>query len=315
MAAEAPSESMLGGAGSFRACPPRRGADMTADEAAYAAAVAAGQETLPLRKLAADSILEEEHWKAVFMKLWPHAFTLSVLAVYGAPILAFCNLARDATVQFWVGNLGMYTLAIPVMLVLCHAIHLRLGGPREGPVISTAVLPAVVLLILGNLHLVMSSGLGSVLVSKDCSTFQAKQDVQHSWRVAAQLYETCLNRTVRANHVPFVQGLKLIRLPDCAEYKVKDGEADPHKEFRERWDYLRTVEEQYACAGWCWEAVPLWTNQAVKDACSYASGLVLKQRVRYVASLVISYTVIVGAIFITGIVQFGTYVRKRGEEW
>lgn len=300
---------MLGATGPFRACPPRD-VDMnlsSADEAAYAA-----RETLPLRKPADDP---EERWKVLCKHLWPHAFTLSVLAVYGAPILAFCNLSRDASVQFWVGPLGMSTLAIPVLLVVCHMVHLRLGMPREGPVISTAVLPAVMLLILGNLHLVMSSGLGAVLVSKDCTTFQAKQDVQHSWRVAAQLYETCINRTVRANHVPFAEGLKLVRLPDCAEYKVKDNGEDPHEEFRERWEYLRLVEEQYACAGWCWEAVPMWTTQRVKDACSYASGLVLKQRVRFVASRVIAYSVIVGAVFITGIVQFGAHIRRRGEDW
>lgn len=256
-----------------------------------------------------------ERLRKMLGQLWPHGFTLAILACYGVPTVEAVRLAREPSVQYWVGWLGYLALAIPVLLALAHGVHLRMGRPAEIPVIITTVVPAILLNLIATEHLAVSGNIGAILVSKDCMTHMVKQEVQHSWKVAANLYEGCVNRTTKEHKLPFSEGLRVLRLQDCAEvFAIVDGK-DPFEEHRERWQYLRSMEEQYACSGWCWESAPLWTFQAVKDSCAATSGMVLLHRVGIVSSQIQCIAVLLGTVFALCTALLGVRLRRGGGSW
>mmetsp|Transcript_102812 Transcript_102812/g.299883 ORF Transcript_102812/g.299883 Transcript_102812/m.299883 type:complete len:336 (+) Transcript_102812:113-1120(+) len=255
----------------------------------------------------------EEQLARRLRRNWPHYYMLACLALFSAPVTAALHLAEDASVSFWVGDWGFYAVVVPWLLALFHVVNVRVGEPRMIAVICTTVVPAIVLGVIANIHLNLSGEFAHRLIAKDCVTWREKRGLQASWTAAAGLYERCVNRTVAEHGLSLGDGLEVLRLQDCNEYVVQDP--DVWAEHRKGWEYLRRLEEEHECAGWCYHAVPLWSFQGTKDACAITAGNVLIQRVDVVASRMLSYSVAVGIVAILGIMLYGREMRRRGFEW
>lgn len=244
---------------------------------------------------------------------WPHYYTLACLALFSAPVTAALHLARDASVHFWVGNIGFCAFAIPWLLALVHVFNVKVREARMIPVICSTVIPAIILGVIANVHMHWSGQISHRLISKDCTTWQTKRNIQKSWVVAAGLYERCVNRTTAEHQLKFSDGLQFLRLQDCSEFDVQAP--DIWAAHRPAWAYLRRMEEDHECSGWCFHSAPLWSFQATKDACAITAGNVMTNRVDIVSQRMLAYALVVGIISILSIMQYGHELRKRGVEW
>jgi len=212
-------------------------------------------------------------------EVWPHYFTLALLAVFGAPVISGVHLASEASVSYWIGSWGFLAMAIPWYLALLHAVHQNRGAPKLVPVLFGSVVPAVVLFVVANVHLTATGIVANMLMSDDCTTHPKKQEIHHSWVIAAGLYEQCVNRTSAAKGLSYEQGLSQYRLQDCDEFQPQ--QPDPWASHREEWAYLRGLEEEHLCSGWCWSSRPLWTyTEDANDPCSAVAGAVLMNKVK-----------------------------------
>lgn len=254
-------------------------------------------------------------------KLWPVAFLLSCLAIFGAPMLAIFRLAREPSVQYWVGPWGYLTVMIPMLMGLSYAVHVSSGRPRLVPVVFSTVIPSLILIAVANIHLSSTSNIANMLVSSDCSTYQRKSTIQSAWVIADRLYDECLNRTATQHGLSYQEGQKLFRFDECSEYQASYVGNDDEKKFDEYadhrpiWDFLRGLELQESCGGWCKAARPLWTFEEPKDSCSLASGASLANKVKPVAVQLLTYSFLVLLLSI-GFVSFLSHeYHKVGMEW
>lgn len=278
-----------------------------------------GLGALPRKPTSTTSLLEglrdrepvQNIWSAVknvvnrekmAFSLWPHCYTAACLSVYGFPCITLRHLAEDESVEYWIGPYGFYAPLIPVFILAMHAVHLKRGRPELIPVICSCVLPAVLLFGIANQHLLSTNSRAQMLLSKDCRTFPLKGEVHRSWVVATEVFSGCVNRTALEWQRTPASVRDIRRFQDCREWVPE--KVDPWAEHRRSWEYLRSLEEEHSCSGWCWPSAPIWTYEKPKDACSVSAGAVLKAKVTPVATRMLFYAGIAGAVAILGILRF-----------
>lgn len=246
---------------------------------------------------------------------WPHYFTLFMLTVFGAPIIAAFHLAQDESIEYWVGATGLLPLAIPFYLALCHILHLR-GHPKLLPIVASSVVPSILLFVVGNSHIRVTGIMVDMLMSTDCTTFAMKQDLHRSWMVAAALYDDCVNRTALEKGISYEEGLQLWRLHEFEEYGVDVGsDEDVYAQHRPKWEYLRRMEENHLCAGWCWHSRPLWAFGEVRDSCSSTAGALLRSKVTPLASRIMTFSALTFFVAVFAIMYLGANIRRYGDDW
>lgn len=254
-------------------------------------------------------------------KTWAAGFLLLCLAIFGAPMLAIFRLAREPSVQYWVGPWGYLTGVIPVLMAVSYYVHVSAHRPRLIPVVFSTVIPSIILIAIANIHLSCTSAVANMLVSSDCVTYKEKNTIQSAWLIADRLYDECLNRTATQHGLSYQEGLKLFRFNECLEYQASYTENEDAKTFDEYadhrpiWEFLRGLEQQESCGGWCEEARPLWTFQETKDSCSLACGAGLVNKVKPVAVQLLTYSFLVLILSIVGIRYIGKELHKHGMEW
>lgn len=250
------------------------------------------------------------HYEAV---LFPHYFTLVALAVFGVPVVAGFQLLQDPTVQYWVRCSPYTAVVIPFYLLLCHCWHLRLRRPKLVPIICSTVVPGMFVFFLGSYYGRVTGITATQLASTDCTTLAVKLELHHAWTAAAQLYGDSVNRSARAEGISYQEGLKIWRLQEFGEYTTGIGSAaDAYAKQRSKWEYLRELEEEHLCSGWCTPARPLWTYAEVRDSCSVAAGAALQRKVAPVAQMLMVYSLVVVLASIVGI-QYAKNFQTGGE--
>jgi len=250
------------------------------------------------------------------VRFWPHYFTVACLAAVSAPIVASVRLAEDPSVRYWVGIHGYFLSLLPVYILVCHIVNMRLGSPKMIPVIFSTIVPCIVMILCSNFHFSATGTVATMLMSSDCTTFAMKQDLHRAWEKAVSLYDTCVHRIAHEQGLTYSDTLKIYRLHECEEFQHVGGtDTDLWAEYRSRWDYLRSLEEDVSCCGWCWQSRPLWSFSEVRDSCSMAAGALLKSKVEPIASNILLVAML-GLIFsIAGIVWGSYQVRLQALEW
>lgn len=245
--------------------------------------------------------------------MWAYFFTLGSLAVFCAPVVCSLHLAQEPSVSYWIGKGGFAAIAVPILIIAANCVHVLCGRPRQIPTLLSTIIPGVVLLCVAQNYMSQSGAISQVLLSRDCMTDQQKNAIHYAWKVADQLYDRCVNRTMYEEELPLEQVLSTLRLEQCREYFV--SQPDPWGTFRQRWAYLSAMEEQHSCSGWCAAARPLWTHRPTKDACSIVAGSVLEQNVRLHSWRMFSFSLFIVLLSTLAIVWYSNKLHEYGQEW
>merc|ERR1719298_326670 len=70
---------------------------------------------------------------------------------------------------------GLTAYTVPILFAAGHIVHLERGFPRKPVVLLCTLLPAILFLIIGDIHLSVSYDLADQLFSTDCDTFASKR--------------------------------------------------------------------------------------------------------------------------------------------
>eukprot|EP00927_Polykrikos_kofoidii_P017519 TRINITY_DN1799_c0_g1_i2.p1 TRINITY_DN1799_c0_g1~~TRINITY_DN1799_c0_g1_i2.p1 ORF type:complete len:281 (+),score=37.41 TRINITY_DN1799_c0_g1_i2:171-1013(+) len=262
-----------------------------------------------------QSLIRAQKTRARSWPLFPHYYSLFVLAVLSFPIVTSVRLAQDVSVQFWVGKFGYLAILLPFYVCVCHVLHVRSGRPSLLLAVLSSAMPCAALTMISFFHDYAGGVVASLLLSKDCR-FESKAELQSSWIAAAALYEGLVNETAARQGISFADGLKQWRLQQFEEYTHGVGTvADRYASHRSMWQYLRGMEEHYLCAGWCHFSRPIWTFQEVRDSCSVVAGKELAGKVRTLDSALLRFAMIGFLVAILFMVVTGRELLKYGIEW
>eukprot|EP00406_Dinophysis_acuminata_P003846 CAMPEP_0179224634 /NCGR_PEP_ID=MMETSP0797-20121207/7889_1 /TAXON_ID=47934 /ORGANISM="Dinophysis acuminata, Strain DAEP01" /LENGTH=331 /DNA_ID=CAMNT_0020931617 /DNA_START=68 /DNA_END=1059 /DNA_ORIENTATION=+ len=230
-----------------------------------------------------------QSWTPGFLSMFPAAFSLFCAVLFLVPISSAFHLSQDRNVQYWIGDWGDCTILLPVLFLIAFYIHTRLRVPNWSIILVCLFVPAVVLLIFGDVVASMASDQAEQLFSTDCDTSDGKRSLENSWKEASILYSECLRETravllAHGENLTVEAALAKFRFQDCSEYHEK---APQHKRH---WDYLWYLEEEQRCSGWCAHGRPLWTYKQVEDSCSVAVSQVFSKKVERAAKQIVTYT-------------------------
>jgi len=180
-------------------------------------------------------------------RMLPTAFIFCCFVIFATPMALSISLGYDSSVRYWIGAWGLIAFGVPVLFAGGHLVHLERGCPRKPVVLLCTLFPAILFLILGDIHLSVAYDLSDQLFSSDCDTFDSKRLLQRSWDKANDLYVNCLSKTVEKagnkHNLTMEKAFDLYRIHHCEEYE------SALKEQKEEWDYLRHLEESHHCSG------------------------------------------------------------------
>eukprot|EP00927_Polykrikos_kofoidii_P033704 TRINITY_DN28520_c0_g1_i1.p1 TRINITY_DN28520_c0_g1~~TRINITY_DN28520_c0_g1_i1.p1 ORF type:complete len:346 (-),score=26.11 TRINITY_DN28520_c0_g1_i1:114-1151(-) len=246
-------------------------------------------------------------------KNFPYIFSLLWCLGFCFPILSTLHLSNDPSVIYFTGSWCRFAYVLPIFLISSHAVHvLNHGVPVKKCVLICTLVPGVVIYALNDAVRLMSLNQGSAMRSLDCHTSAEKRDLQRSWDVASVLYDNCLRDTVAAATKPNMTldvARTLYRIDDCDEYP------SVYIHNKVDWDYLRGLEEEHACGGWCSVDRPLWTFHDTRDSCANAVSHVFNRKIDRltIQNIVYSFCLIVAVV--VGYVLIGPFMHSQGYEW
>jgi hypothetical protein len=152
----------------------------------------------------------------------PTAFIFCCFVVFATPMALTIALGYDSSVKYWIGAWGLMAFGVPVLFAAGHLVHLERGFPRKPIVLLCTLFPAVLFLIIGDIHLSVAYDLSDQLFSTDCDTFDSKRILQRSWERANNLYEKCITKTVensgQTHNLTVETAFDLYRVHHCEEY-------------------------------------------------------------------------------------------------
>jgi hypothetical protein len=218
-------------------------------------------------------------------------FTFALVAVFVAPTLQLLRVVDDCSVEYFLGSWTSIVGVIPLTCLAGHVAHVTLGRLHKYIVLLCLLVPTVLLLVVADILVWKVSTKADELFSTDCDTFAAKRDLDDARYAAERMYQTCLVDTLTwasasKSNLTLAQAMQLYRIGDCEEYEFEFRRHESH------WQYLSWLEDKYQCAGWCEFTAPLWTRKEVQDSCSVAVSSVFSEKIVYMSSQVVMYTII-----------------------
>lgn len=243
------------------------------------------------------------------LAIFPTAFTLTCGLAFLCPSYDIFWLSHTPAVAYWDSGWANILFIVPLIIFVVHIIHVRTEAPNKPAVVFALLVPSILLLGLGNNQYGMAVSRATKLFSTDCDTFAEKANLQRSWEAAYMLFENCLNQTSAASGYPMQKLRDNFRVQDCEEYGAG------MKQYGKDWNYLRYLEENHHCAGWCYPGVQLWSSSLAKDDCSTFVSAIFRNFVMPHCSQVVIMMVLTLLAATVGLIVLGPILRSRGVAW
>lgn len=236
------------------------------------------------------------------MKSYTYFCFLGCLILYSMPIVACICWGLDPDIKYWLGYGWVSAVVLPFiwLLILSVQVH-RLEQPRKFIMILSMLLGCIMFAGIGGDYMGGARLAATKLISSDCSDFfSEKQQLHQAYEAARKLYLACHDNKNVDHWISSVE--------DCPGY----SESSPHWK---RWQYLKSVEGRFGCAGFCQERerTGLWyTALETRDPCDEAIGRKM-QAVQKQAFGMMSYACIAFFFFmIWGFIVFPSLKRYIG---
>jgi len=255
------------------------------------------------------------------LKMFPAAFTMVGALLFSVPTWIVLTIGHNPAVSYFQSESYFMVLVIPFITLLVHLVHVRKGVPVKLAVVVGLVLPNLILLWHGNTMYLNAVDKSDKLFSQDCNSFNGKRELQRSWEAAYALYSNCINQTARQTGHSRAQLMETFRIQDCEEYRsaltgLTAGGTRAYEESHiQDWTYLRRLEEDHLCAGWCYHAQQLWSSKTNKDSCSHVVSNIYGKYVRPHASQVCMLMLAALGATAMMLIMLGPVLRRHGLDW
>lgn len=241
-----------------------------------------------------DSAITKSRFLRQYRELYPSLLTISLFAIFTAPMINGVRLSEEPNARYWVGQMGYGVLAIPPILIFTHIVQSYYRRPLYFSVILSCAVPPLLLLVIGYNYMVPVNQIVSRLLSTDCTTFQTKFRIEQAYKQANSFYNDCLNAEAKNRSTTVEVVRKDTLISQCPDYNPKASG------YEREWMYLQSLENTENCAGWCFVGEgALWTHNPLQwDSCAAAAGTTMKNTVAANAARMME----------TGIIGFGIAV-------
>lgn len=199
-------------------------------------------------------------------------FTAIMVLVFLVPSCILWYIEQQPTVEYFLGHKAHWLVIIPIVIVLSHQYH-RTYGPNRIITVASLLIPALVILILGLMLNGGAAGKSQGLFSIDCDMLVEKRNLQLEWEAADKFFAECVSQTTAKSNYSAEMIASEFRVQDCAHYE------DAYAEHASTWSYLRYLEEEFHCTGFCTPGRQLWSKYNHKDSCSVAVSSMFKYTV------------------------------------
>lgn len=266
----------------------------------------------PGLSLKAEGLEEQslKSWMAYRRGLFPALYSLCTLAIFVPPIIEGIHIGIDASVKYWIGYYSFAVLLIPAMLVASHMIHVFTGKPQFYAVLLSTAVPSIIVIAIGNIHLVQIGRISERLMSTSCSSFDDNAVLNSAYRAAEEVLSGCVGRTATATGESIEAVRAHLTLQDCI------GQGQPEDKFSREWWYLSNLQAEQECTGWCQPAkTSVWmADITAGDACSSTAGNILSGKVQRAAQhmVVTGLIDLVISVVALGVIQ-ETLIRQQVE--
>lgn len=222
--------------------------------------------SLPMSSLPGEPMktrMEEHHSRHILA----HFFTVGLLCLFGSPMIVAWNLGMDSDVAYWISAVGMFSLSIPLYVIIMHFVQLR-ALQNEKPLpkyvfLWIVLLPAIFFSIIGGIYYTQGKHYAADLSLLECAGDNLV--LQKAYTTAQGLWNACVASELQKNG-----GKPLIDYPSiqsCPDFKSESNGGKQNWKgydnremtfgsavgvpWRVEWDYLAHLEVKYECASWC----------------------------------------------------------------
>lgn len=263
-----------------------------------------------------DAIMPKKTDGIDLIRMFPAAFTMVCFVIFLVPVWLILTVAENQALSYFSSRWAYVVLAAPVIILLVHLVHLRQGVPNKFGVLAALMIPSIICLIIANRQFMNATDKMDKLFSVDCDTFPQKRQLQVAWESAYNLYMDCLNTTAATSNYPLEVLQQNFRIQDCAEYQSRlSGKWAFLNNYADEWNYLRYLEENHYCSGWCYHGVQLWSSKPHKDSCAIVVSNLFRSLVtphtKQVSVVMLACLAVTAVI----IIIMGPALRKQGLEW
>lgn len=187
------------------------------------------------------------------------------------PLMLVALMLSKPTMRFWCGQwLLSVIVVVPAWLLIVHLVVARGTVSRAMTPLLAILVPAAFLAFVCQVHVWWFGGQGVALQAHDCQSWRKKAELEASWQDANTLFEACVASASERRGLPLREAALVIRLEECTGYSAAFAA------HQQDWSYLRHLEEEYRCGGWCAPAAPLWYAQPLRgNSCSKVAARVM----------------------------------------
>jgi hypothetical protein len=218
-------------------------------------------------KMKEKGIKGSEHETYSIHRMFPLVFTAVTVLVFMIPSFTLLYIARQPAVDYFLDDKSYLVFLIPIVIVLTHWFHVA-RGPNRYVTSMALIIPSLLLLLLGLLANRGSSMYVQSLFSIDCDIIPVKAHLQLEWESANAFFQKCLHDTAKTTNYSVPYLADNFRIQDCTDY------SEAFQAHHGTWSYLQSLEENYACTGFCIPGQQLWATGPHKDSCSVAVSMI-----------------------------------------
>jgi len=184
-------------------------------------------------------------------------FTFFIFCAYAPPTIMAIQMGIDPDVRFWIGSAALWTIAIPIILLIQHGIHLSMiENPAKVRLLMfwCAIFPGAWFAIIGGVYMNEADFYAYEMRSSSCeSMVQEKAELQAAYEDAQEIRETCVKRLTADNGGKPLPYFPVVTL--CEEYQQQRNGTRKYE-----WNYLAKCEINHLCSGFCDGGKYLWSG-------------------------------------------------------
>lgn len=241
--------------------------------------------------------------------IFTSAFTATCVLVFCFPTAKLFLAVRSIIARYWISSIWVLLVLVPIAVVVAVIWQVKRRAPSRAAMCLGLLAPALILFLVSAELSSEAASLYTTLFSTDCSASTEKLHLEESWRAGAELLEQCYTETLYMDSSLTMSDLiSTFRLPDCTEYP------DAFAQYEKAWTYLKEMEEQLYCSGWCGWGMQLWSTGESLDSCSNAAAVYMSGSVASPAEEVALVSFLVLG-FSAGVIVFvSSALEKRNIE-
>lgn len=241
-------------------------------------------------------------------RLFPLTFSLISLVICLVPAIILISVVRHPAVAPFTARWCYLLLANPMIVIVVHIVfHVKTNGkPHFWGIVIAVMIPGLLLFVFAFVEERSAMKKVEQLMNPECSASTAKLALQEEWEIAYKSFEVC---ALQSGTAPPEHLIANFRFQDCQEYGSLLGNSSSS------WKYLRYMEENLDCSGWCYPGVQLWSMGPARDSCSVAAANAFQHLVAARSKQVARFIILIMLLSAIGTAVAGPHMRFHGYTW